>query len=143
MKNYQVIEDNAGGLSLFVFDKGGKVEYAHTGYQFVPGQLRDDLDVLNSGLEDLQDWESCEENPQAIYDDITSFEHGWEIVADNDGLYPDLMGLAAQKEFQEDLLLEPNSAPGPETNGCVLQTGGTEPVQETAMEPDPDFEPEM
>lgn len=78
-----------------------------------------------------------------IYDDITSFEYGWEIVADNDGLYPSLMGLAAQKEFQADLaLLEADAEiPAPtQDGGCVLQAGNA-PAPDAA--PEPDWEPEM
>lgn len=44
-----------------------------------------------------------------MYDNITSFEHGWKIVADNYGIYPDRMGNAAYMEFgigNQDLLKE-------------------------------------
>lgn len=75
MRKYEVIEDNGGGLTLVVFNKNGKVDNPVT------------------------DWDGNEDNPQAVYDNIVSFEYGWEIVADNDGMYPDKMGCAACFEF--------------------------------------------
>ena len=65
-----------------------------------------DIILLRNGADPVIDWEGNEENPQAVYDNITSFEYGWEIVADNDGIYPDKMGCAARKEFG---LLENNN----------------------------------
>lgn len=99
MRRYKVIEDNGGGLHLAVFAESGEVEYLHTGYEYVNGQLINDLKALKEGDNPAEDWEGNEENPQAVYDNITSFENGWNIVADNDGIYPDKMGRAACLEF--------------------------------------------
>lgn len=33
MRKYEVIEDNGGGLTLVVFNKNGKVDYLHSGYE--------------------------------------------------------------------------------------------------------------
>lgn len=100
MKKYEVIEDNGGGLTLVVFNENGEVEYLHTGYEYVIGKLSDDLKYLKDGDDPANDWDGNEENPQEIYDNITSFEYGWEIVADNDGIYPNKMGIAACLEFK-------------------------------------------
>jgi hypothetical protein len=98
-KRYQVIEDNGGGLTLVVFGGSGNVEYLHDGYEYNPGQLQQDLKALRDGDDPANDWEGNAEDPQAMYDNITSYEYGWEIVADNDGIYPDKMGAAARIEF--------------------------------------------
>ena len=100
MKNYQVIEDNGGGLTLVVFDDNNKVEYLHNGYEYNNGQLKQDLNALESGDNPVTDWEGNAENPQEVYDNMTSYQHGWEIVVDNDGVYIDKMGYAALKEFE-------------------------------------------
>ena len=100
MKKHEVIEDNGGGLTLAVFSQDGKVEYIHTGYEYVEGQLRADLEALKSGDNPVEDWDGNEEDPQSFYDDFLSYEYGWEVVADNDRIYPDRMGGAARKEFQ-------------------------------------------
>lgn len=99
LKRYEIIEDNGGGLTLVVFDKNDKVEYIHTGYEYNIGQLTEDLKALEEGQNPL-DWEGNSENPQADYDNITSFEYGHEIVADNDGVYCNKMGKAASIEFK-------------------------------------------
>jgi hypothetical protein len=59
----------------------------------------DDIQALKNGDNPATDWDGNENNPQAVYDNIVSFEYGWEIVADNDGIYPDKMGCAARLEF--------------------------------------------
>ncbi|MHC4195611.1 MAG: hypothetical protein ACYSQZ_06675 [Planctomycetota bacterium] len=83
MKQYQVIEDNGGNMYLFFFNEG-KVILG------LPG----DLD--NISFNDALDWDNPLSDPQAVYDNIISYEFGWDVVADQDGIYPDLMGRAAQ-----------------------------------------------
>ena len=100
MKNFQVIEDNGGGLTLSVFNEDGSIEYLHSGYEYgAPGRLLEDLKNLKNGDNPKTDWEGNEENPQCAYDNMASFKHGWEIVADNEGIYPGKMGNAAFMEF--------------------------------------------
>lgn len=100
MKKFKAIEDNGGGLTLVVFGENGKVEYLHTGYEYNVGQLSEDLTALMNGDDPANEWEGNEENPQEMYDNITSYEYGWEVVADNDGTYPEKMEAAAHIEFK-------------------------------------------
>jgi hypothetical protein len=95
---YQAIEDNGGGLTLVIFDAQNEVVYLHSGYEYNPGQLTEDLDALKT-TDPRTDWEGNSETPQGDYDQLTSYEYGWQIVADDDGIYPDVMGAAARKEF--------------------------------------------
>lgn len=88
--NYEVIEDNGGGLYLAVFDPNGNCIYLHQGYEYIPGQLSGDLVAINAGVNPVAaDWDGNEENPQSVYDAITSYQYGWAIVADNASIYPD------------------------------------------------------
>lgn len=100
MKRYEVIEDNGGGLTLVVFNIAGNVEYIHTGYEHSLYQLSEDLERLKTGDNLVKNWEGNEENVLALYENITSFEYGWKIVADNNGIYPEKMGVAACLEFK-------------------------------------------
>ena len=108
MKNYKVIEDNGGGLTLVVFSRDGEtIEYIHTGYEYNQGQLTEDLEALRAGENPVTDWDGNEleetdlDNPE----DIESWfpwdqkGTGWEVVADNDGIYTEDMGAAARLEF--------------------------------------------
>jgi hypothetical protein len=103
---YQVIEDNGGGLTLYVFGDGGidggKVIFAHSSYEYVKGQLIKDLDSIDAGG-DVTLWDGCDDYPQALYDDLDNFEFGWQKVVEGlDGkrtLYPNLMGTSAKLEF--------------------------------------------
>jgi len=99
VKRYEVIEDNGGGLTLVVFGENGNVEYLHTGYEYNVGQLSGEFNCIEGCCDPASEWDGNEENPQEMYDNITSYEYGWEIVADNDGIYPDDMGAAAREEF--------------------------------------------
>lgn len=99
---YEVIEDNGGGLHLYVF-WGGKVIYATTGYEHRQGELIQDLVTLHDGT-DFNRWESNVAEPQAAYDNITSHVFGWKLVANGEKgkgkLYKGNMGRAAQLEFR-------------------------------------------
>ena len=112
MKEYMVIEDNGGGLTLVVFAQDGEtIEYIHSGYEYThQGHLLEDLEALKNGDDPARNWDGNElESEAADYIDCPKelcgwfpFEQrgvGWEIVADNDGIYPSKMGAAAMEEF--------------------------------------------
>lgn len=100
MRKYKAIEDNGGGLYLAVYDSEGlKVVYFHSGYEYVPSQLKTDIKELKNGAEPEREWEGNAENPQESYDNITSYEYGWKVVDDNNGMYFEDMGSAAHTEF--------------------------------------------
>jgi hypothetical protein len=103
--DYRVIEDNGGGLHLFVFDDQDRVIFAHSGYEYNPGQLSQDLDALDTG-DDTSDWDGNSDDPQGEWDALGVYEPehiGVEIVAAGTNgrrkLYPHRMGTAAQIEF--------------------------------------------
>ena len=109
MKNYKVIEDNGGGLTLMVFAQDGKtIEYIHTGYEYNPGQLAEDLEAMKSGDDPSKDWDGNDMNNYDGEEDPKDLEawfpweqkgQGWEVVADNSGVYTEDMGSAARLEF--------------------------------------------
>lgn len=110
MKKYMVIEDNGGGLTLVVFARDGEtVEYIHSEYEYNPGQLTEDLDALKAGADPAQEWAGNELDNADMEapEDLESWfpweqkGPGWQIVADNDGVYPEDMGAAAKIEFGE------------------------------------------
>ena len=99
---YKVVEDNGGGLHLYVFS-GSKCVWAHTGYEYSPGNLIADLGGLESGDDPRRNWEGGADDPQATYENTTGYEYGWEIVAEGGKgrrkLHKGKMGRAAQIEF--------------------------------------------
>jgi hypothetical protein len=100
---YQVIEDNGGGLHLYIFDRN-KCIYAHSGYEYSPGQLSQDISALMEG-EDPRQWEGGEENPEEEYLSwVDGNPYGWQTIArgNENGIsyYPHRMGRAAQLEFK-------------------------------------------
>lgn len=108
MKKYMVIEDNGGGLTLVVFAADGEtIEYIHSGYEYNPGQLTEDLEALNNGDDPVKDWDGNDLNNAEMEapEDLESWFPwnqkgvGWETVADNGGIYPEDMGAAARAEF--------------------------------------------
>lgn len=96
---YQYIEDNGGGLYLFVFDGDtlaagiGNLEYAGGGEGAeVQAELRADA------VEAVRTWEGRLDDPRTVYD---AFCADWtsHVVADERGVYPDRMGRAAMRYF--------------------------------------------
>ena len=108
-----VTEDNGGGLALFVFadPERERCIYAHTDYEYVPGQLSADIDALLAGDYPPFDWDGNEDDPQDVWNEVANWlEKSWRdgigytsivAVVDSDGLhiFPENMGVAASKEF--------------------------------------------
>ena len=112
MKKFMVIEDNGGGLTLVVFAADGEtVEYIHGNYEYYPGLLAEDLERLKDGDNPAEDWDGNfldDEEMTAHMENPHDCENwfpweqrgqGWNIVVDNDDIYPAVMGEAAQIEF--------------------------------------------
>lgn len=95
---WQVIEDNGGGLHLMVFDGDRVIYYGH-GYEHNEDGLRTDLAALRNGDDPRDGWEMLTENPQDSSSALLGHETGWTVVADQDGVYYDRMGAAAQRVF--------------------------------------------
>lgn len=115
MKKFMVIEDNAGGLTLIVFAKDGEtIEYLHSGYEYYPGELSENLKNLKNGENPAREWdgnflddeETIAEmsNPNDLESWFPYEQHrqAWNIVADNKGIYPESMGTSAKLEFEQE-----------------------------------------
>ena len=100
MKKYEVYESNAGNLTLIAYNKDGHADYIHTGYEFVRGQLKQDLQALAEGDDPATDWDGNEIGDYTA-EQIAEAENGeWgELVADNDGIYLEHAGSAAYNEL--------------------------------------------
>ena len=99
-RKLEVLEDNAGGLHLAVFDlENDGVEYIHSGYETAGDQLLEDIELLKSGEADpVNDWDGNAEDPQGLYDELMNSRET-SIVADDDGVYYSKMGNAAASIF--------------------------------------------
>ena len=111
MKQYRVYENGAGNLTLAVYGERG-IEYIHTGYEFRCGSLREDIEAIKSGDDPLLYWDGNDiemflgtSNP-AEYNEKAAdlFENnspadGICLIADNNGIYPEKMGVNGAKEF--------------------------------------------
>jgi len=100
--NYVVIEDNSGSLHLAVFDGNTCIWYSG-GYERNLDRLQEDILALQDGADPVEDgWETdLPDNytPQEIYDEITSYDYGWSIIADEVDLYPNYMGVIGRIAF--------------------------------------------
>jgi len=101
--SYQVLEDNGGGLHLAVFDDNGCIYYA-SGLEHLPAaDVQEMIQALQDGTDPVREgWESDlpdDYTPQRLYDELTSYEYGWEIIADELGTCPWRMGAAGKRTF--------------------------------------------
>lgn len=103
MKKYEVRESNAGNLILIAYNEAGHADYIHTGYEWVRGQLKQDLQALANGDDPATDWDGNEIGDYTA-EQIAEAENGeWgELVADNDGIHLARAGYAARIELGED-----------------------------------------
>ena len=103
--NYAVIEDNAGGLHLAIF-RDNKCIWCGSGYERNLDRLREDITALQDGADPVEDeWESDLPEgytAQQVYNEITSPDYGWSIIADEVDLYPEYMGAAGRIAFEID-----------------------------------------
>ena len=102
MTTYKVLEDNGGGLHLFVF-RGLRVIAGYSNFEYAPGTLTPCLDALDDG-DDMHTWDGAIDKPRSAWDKISGSEYGWEIVAEGGRnktrhLYKARMGRSAQREF--------------------------------------------
>lgn len=99
---YQVIEDNGGGLHLFIFDQNDKVIRGISNLEYLSHEdfmaCINDLDNGSDG----SDWEGQYGDPQAIYDEFNSSDFGSEVVGNESRTWPERMGRAAQIAYGVD-----------------------------------------
>lgn len=113
MKNkFEVYEDNGEGLAMFIFDEEGKLIFGHSGYEFRPQQLLEDIEALKDGS-DVSEWDGNGiytgtqflewgdgdlQTLEQFYEDYIGSE--WvELVADSDNIYPEKMNGSALEIF--------------------------------------------
>lgn len=103
MKKFEVYESNAGNLILIAYNEDGHADYIHTGYEFVSGQLKQDLQALADGDDPATDWDGNEIGDYTA-EQVAEAENGelGELVADNDGIYLNRAGYAATSELGQE-----------------------------------------
>jgi hypothetical protein len=117
MRKYEVYENNGGGITMYVWDRDGQnIVYAHSGYEYVDGQLLEDIKSLEAGDapetdwdgngiyygNDFASWEDAGLDISDVYEEDANHPYGEEcsnLIADNDGIYPGKMGSAGRRAF--------------------------------------------
>lgn len=99
----KVVENNAGGLSLYVMDYAtDNCLYAHHGYEHCPGDLLADLIAICAGTNIINYWDGNSENPQREWSDLV-IDHNNKIVAETRNgrivRVPKAMGASAIQEL--------------------------------------------
>lgn len=103
-RHFEVIEDNSGGLQLFVYGDDGDVVYAASDFEYVPGDLAEAMKALWNGADPIADgWDIQYKDPQEFRNGFTEQSQrngGWELVADEDGVYELMSGAAFKRELE-------------------------------------------
>lgn len=108
MNNYKIIEDNAGTLHMYVWNEEGSLIFGSP-------VLPEDIQLCIADVEDAATWDedsemlsylmeekelaTLEEAREAYYENLTGYEYGWSLIADNDGIYSSCMGGAGMQAF--------------------------------------------
>lgn len=115
---FEVYEDNAGGLTMFVIDETGAPVWGHGGYEYMPENLRADMEAVEDleAMDDLETWDgngvyygsgnfdawedTTAGSIQDAYNQIANDE--WtDLVADSNGMYLDFAGDSALRALTE------------------------------------------
>ena len=103
-RHFEVIEDNAGRLYLFVYGDDGDVVYAASDFEYVPGNLAEAMKALWNGADPIADgWDIQYKDPQEFRNGFTEQSQrngGWELVADEDGVYELMSGAAFKRDLE-------------------------------------------
>jgi hypothetical protein len=99
-REYRVIEDNGGGIHLYVWTRAGTMIYSNSGYEVDPTDLASCLDCLRRG--DGPDWwdnNALDSGGDNDYDYLLSQQSngGATIICDNGEWYPDDCGAAGKQ----------------------------------------------
>lgn len=89
--SYNVIEDNAGSLYFFVWENDILI--------YGSPMLAEDVAGAIANVENCRSWESLSDDAAELYDTITGYDYGWEVVADENGVYSSVMGASACEAF--------------------------------------------
>lgn len=98
---FEVIEDNAGGLYLFIFCEDGGTK-AYSGFEYYKNSLQSFIIDLSKNKEnEINLYDSGIENPEELYYQLLYPDNGdkAKIIIYNNGYYINRMGLSAKKEF--------------------------------------------
>lgn len=103
-RHFEVIEDNSGGLQLFVYGDNGDVVYAASDFEYVPGDLAEAMKALWNGADPIaDDWDIQYKDPQEFRNGFTEQSQrngGWELVADENGVYELMSGAEFKRELE-------------------------------------------
>lgn len=99
--SYQYIEDNGGGLFLFVFDADDGIVAGIQDLEYAaPGEWGDvATDLESDPIAAVQTWEGQMEDAAEQWNYIQSHEFGYAVVCENGRIYPNRMGAAAKRYF--------------------------------------------
>lgn len=102
--DYSVVEDNGGGLHLFLFAPGkNEPVTGFSDFEYTPGALIQCIDALDAG-DDASTWEGRMSDVVDMWQMYLDSEFGEYVVIcygekGNRTLYPNRMGRAGQIEF--------------------------------------------
>lgn len=108
MNNYEIIEDNAGTLHMYVWNEEGSLIFGSPVREEDIQPCIDDVEDAAAWDEDMEmlaylmeekELSTLEEAREAYYDSLTGYEYGWHLIADNDGIYASYMGAAGMQAF--------------------------------------------
>ena len=95
-RKFRVLEDNGGGLTLFVWDEQGtEIVFAHSGYEYNPGSLCQDLDALAHDDDPLT-WDG---NEEFLFDEYDNMYFSTKEIVSNEDIYYNDMGASGTLEF--------------------------------------------
>lgn len=101
--DYTVLEDNGGGLHLFLFHPGSDTPVdGFTGFEYTPGSLIESLDTLDAG-DDASTWDGRMDDVAGMWQAYLDNEFGYAVICYGENgqrtVKPDKMGRAGQIEF--------------------------------------------
>lgn len=100
MKEYKVIEESNGKITLAAISDKDIVEYIRSGFESDPERLMEAIELLRNGT-DFQELPGNDTGKvgRNWHEYFPTYQEGWEVIADNNGIYPEDMSEFSKKIF--------------------------------------------
>lgn len=100
-EGFAVFEDNGGGLHLAVwYGENEEDFYCHTGYEYTPGQLINNLQDLAEG-DHPKNWENMKDMKRDEWREMVNADYSGHFILNRHGLHLVHAGAAATIEFAD------------------------------------------
>ena len=99
-RTWEVTENDGGGVTLYVWENN-KLIYAHTGYEYLPSNLKNDINALHNG-DNPRFWDGNDLDDLDDNESINTYDDKCKVICNQNGpINIEDMGRAGRSIFAD------------------------------------------